>query len=127
MTIGSPFTGRTGRLQLFRLNSSARRSFLRLQNTALDELFRCGSVQKFLIQLVLELGPLQLLSRSLQCRSNIPLFENVTILQFLSVRTLGETFLQALNGFRVQGVLAGWTVNERGALGGSSDGVGGRH
>ena len=67
----------------------------------------------------LELGPLQLVSRGLQRRSNIPLcqarpslgaqvrpihwtvrtFEDVAILQLLSVRTLSKTFLQSLKSF----------------------------
>ena len=67
----------------------------------------------------LELGPLQLISRGLQRWSNIPLcqarsslsarvrpihwtvrtFEDVAILQLLSVRTLSEAFLQSLKSF----------------------------
>jgi len=80
-------------------------------------------MQKFLIKLVLELRPLQLLPSGLQRRGNISLFENVTILQFLSVRTNCKTLLQGLERFRAQRILAGWASDGDGSL--SSSGGGG--
>jgi hypothetical protein len=55
-------------------------------------------------------------------------FEDVAVLQLLSVRTLSKTFLQSLKSFRAQRVLAGWTSGgdgPRGFSGGGSGGVGG--
>ena len=52
-------------------------------------------------------------------------FEDVTILQLLSIRTMSKTLLQRLEGFRAQRILAGWT-GDGGAFGsGGGGGVGG--
>ena len=52
-------------------------------------------------------------------------FEDVAILQLLSIRTLSETLLQRLEGFRAQRILAGWTVDDDGyAFSGSGSGSG---
>ena len=44
-------------------------------------------------------------------------FEDVTVLQLLSIRTLSKTLLERLEGFRAQRVLAGWTSNGDGGGG----------
>jgi hypothetical protein len=58
-------------------------------------------------------------------------FEDVTILQLLSVRTLSKTLLQTLKSFRAQRILAGWAGDgdrPRGAFSGSGGGgVGGSY
>jgi len=86
-------------------------SLVRFQNATLYEFLWLGPLQEFLIQLVLELRPLELVSRSLECRGNISLFEDVAILQFLLVWALGKTLLQCLKSFCTQRTLARWTSN----------------
>jgi hypothetical protein len=44
-------------------------------------------------------------------------FEDVAILQLLSIRTLSKTLLQHLEGLRAQRVLAGWTSDGDGGGG----------
>jgi len=58
---------------------------------------------------------------------NWPTFEDVTVLQLLSVRTLGKALLQSLERFRAQRILTGWTSGGDGPLGGSGGGVGGSY
>jgi len=83
-------------------------SLVGIQNATLYKFLCPGPLHKFLIQHVLELRPLELVSRSLECRGNTPISEDVAILQFLPVWTLGETFLQYLKSFGTQRVLARW-------------------
>jgi hypothetical protein len=52
-------------------------------------------------------------------------FEDVTILQLLSVRTLSKTLLQSLKSFRAQRILAGWASGGDGPRGAFSGGGGG--
>lgn len=54
-------------------------------------------------------------------------FEDIAILQLLSIRTLSETLFQRLEGFRAQRILAGWTVDDGGCAfsGGGSGMIGG--
>lgn len=50
------------------------------------------------------------------CKST---FENIAVLQFLSVRALRETLFQSLKGFGAQGVLAYWArISVLGGVGG---------
>jgi hypothetical protein len=55
--------------------------------------------------------------RSILHRTVWRTFEDVAILQLLSIRTLSKTLLQRLEGFRAQRILAGWTSDGDGGGG----------
>jgi hypothetical protein len=57
-------------------------------------------------------------------RKNERTFENVTILQLLSVGTMRKVLLQGLERFLAQRILAAWTGSGDGSLGGSGGSVG---